>query len=432
VKGKRAHTTDSVALSGLVRDVTDAGDAVVETEERGIVMMRGALPGERVRVRVEETRRGVARGVLLALLTPSPDRIESPCALSERCGGCPLISLQLPAQHALKLERVRRAVAGLCAPAVDPDMASPGAAFAYRRRARFRYQRVGNGVVLGYFAHGSHRLIDVDACPVLEPSLDRALRELREVLAPTLTGSGEIEVAALAGDRVVAHVRCESAAPSAAYRAAEALAARASFAGVSLSVAEGAAARFGEATHSAAVGLDGAPVHAPSEGFSQVHAAANERLGSLVLELAESAGARVVELYAGHGNFTVLLAQHAQSLVAVEGNPASAAACRDNLRARDYSAARVIAADVAAARLPERCDVIVLDPPRAGAPQLASIVAKTQPERVVYVSCHMTTLSRDLRALYAAGYVADRVHAIDMFPQTAHVEAVVRMRRGAS
>jgi 23S rRNA (uracil1939-C5)-methyltransferase len=432
VKGKRAHATDGVVLAGLVRDVTDAGDAVVDTEERGIVMMRGGLPGERVRVRVEETRRGVARGVLLALLTPSPDRVESPCALSERCGGCPLISLKLPAQHALKLERVRRAVAGLCAPGVDPDMAAPGAAIAYRRRARFRFQRVGTGVVLGYAAHGSHRLIDVDTCPVLDPTLDRALRELREVLAPALTGSGEIEVAALAADRVVANVRCESAAPPAAYRAAEALAARAPFAGVSLSVAEGAAARFGEATGSATVGLDGASVHAPTEGFSQVHAAANERLGSLVLELAESAGARVLELYAGHGNFTVLLAQHAQSLVAVEGNPASAAACRDNLRARDYSAARVIAADVAAARLPERCDVIVLDPPRAGAPQLASIVAKTRAERVVYVSCHMTTLSRDLRALHAAGYVADRVHAIDMFPQTAHVEAVVRMRRGAS
>jgi 23S rRNA (uracil1939-C5)-methyltransferase len=432
VKSKRAQATDGVALSGLVRDVTDAGDAVVETEERGIVMMRGGLPGERVRVRVEETRRGVARGVLLALLTPSPDRIASPCALSERCGGCPLSSLQLPAQHALKLERVRRAVAGLCAPGVDPDMASPGAALAYRRRARFRFQRVGANVQLGYFAHGSHTLIDVDACPVLEPSLDRALQQLRAVLAPALTGSGEIEVSAFAAERVVANVRCESAAPPTAYRAAEALAARAPFAGVSLSVSDGAAARFGEVTGSAAVGLDGAPVHAPSQGFSQVHAAANERLGSLVVELAESNGARVLELYAGHGNFTVVLAQHAQSLVAVEGNPASAAACRDNLRAREYTAARVIAADVAAARLPERCDVIVLDPPRAGAPPLAGIVTKTRAERVVYVSCHMTTLQRDLRALHAAGYVADRVHAIDMFPQTAHVEAVVRMRRGAS
>jgi 23S rRNA (uracil1939-C5)-methyltransferase len=429
VKGKRVN--HGVTLSGLVRDVTDAGDAVVETAERGIVMVRGGLPGEQVRVRVEETKRGVARGTLLALLRPSPERIESPCVLSERCGGCPLISLSLPAQHTLKLERVRRAVAGLCAPGVDPNMEAVGEALGYRRRARFAFHQVGSSVVVGYFAHASHKLIDVDACPVLEPTLDRALREVRQLLAPELTGSGEIELTALAVDRVVASVRCERTSSPAAYRAAEALSARVPFVGVSLRVEDGAPARFGELA-SVASGLDGEPLQAPAEGFSQVHAAANARLGALVFELAEGTDARVLELYAGHGNFSVLLARQAQSLIAVEGNPASAAACRDNLRARGHGEARVIAADVASARMPERCDVIVLDPPRAGAPQLAAIVSRTRAERVVYVSCHMTTLSRDLRALHAAGFSADRVHAVDMFPQTAHVEAVVRMRRSGS
>jgi 23S rRNA (uracil1939-C5)-methyltransferase len=160
-----------------------------------------------------------------------------------------------------------------------------------------------------------------------------------------------------------------------------------------------------------------------------VNGAVNARLRQLVFELADARAARVLELYAGQGNFTLGLAEHAESLIAIESHRASADACRDSLRAHHYEHARVIAADVAAARLPERCDVIVLDPPRAGAPELAQLAARTRARTIVYVSCHMTTLGRDLRALHAVGFEADRVHALDMFPQTAHVEAVVRMRR---
>jgi 23S rRNA (uracil1939-C5)-methyltransferase len=83
-------------------------------------------------------------------------------------------------------------------------------------------------------------------------------------------------------------------------------------------------------------------------------------------------------------------------------------------------------------QLKERFDVVVLDPPRGGCPNLAALVDAARPRRVVYVSCHMTTLSRDLRALHANGFRADRVHVLDMFPQTGHVEAVVRMVRAPS
>ncbi|HEY2736561.1 MAG TPA: TRAM domain-containing protein, partial [Polyangiales bacterium] len=202
MKTKRAAATRDIALAGTVRDVTDAGDAVVDTEARGIVMVRGALPGERVRVRIDESRRGVARGTLLAIETPSPDRIESACALSDRCGGCPLIRLNLPAQRALKLERVKRAIGGLGASGVEPSFDEAGSAFAYRRRARLGFRKVGAGLVLGYFVHGSHRLIDVGSCPVLSPRLDRALATLREALSPSLTGSGEVELFELANEGV--------------------------------------------------------------------------------------------------------------------------------------------------------------------------------------------------------------------------------------
>jgi 23S rRNA (uracil1939-C5)-methyltransferase len=92
----------------------------------------------------------------------------------------------------------------------------------------------------------------------------------------------------------------------------------------------------------------------------------------------------------------------------------------------------VIASDVRVLQLKDRFDVVVLDPPRGGCPNLLALVKAARPQRVVYVSCHMTTLSRDLRALHAEGFVADRAHALDMFPQTGHVEAVVRMVRATT
>jgi 23S rRNA (uracil1939-C5)-methyltransferase len=433
VKAKRSESRKGprdVVLEGRVRDVSDAGDSVIETEQ-GIVMARGALPGEQVRVRVTDSRRGVLRGAVLGISSASPDRIEPQCGLSERCGGCPLMALTLDAQRALKLERVRRALVGVCAAGVVTQLEERGAPFGYRRRARFAWKQVGRSVVLGYHAHGSRQLIDVAACPVLEPALAQALLAVRSVLIPLLTGSGEIELSALDSDHVFASVRCDAVLPPESYRAAETLACTPPVVSVALRMNDGAPARFGSIVGSAR-GLDGAPLLTPAEGFSQVNAAVNTRLGELVLELAEAPGARVLELYAGQGNFSIGLAAQAESLIAVESNQASASACRDNLRARGYERARVIASDVATARVPDRCDVIVLDPPRGGAPELAGLAVRTRAQRVVYVSCHMTTLARDLRALHAVGFEADRVHALDMFPQTAHVEAVVRMRRVTS
>lgn len=411
-----------------MRDVTDSGDSVVETEA-GIVMVSGGLPGEQVRVRVESSRGGVARGSVDALLSRSPARIEASCGIAERCGGCPLMSLALDAQRALKLERVERAVSRVALPKVRAEFEPSPSALAYRRRARLHFRKLGSGTLLGYHAHHARQLVDVERCLVLEPALQTALELVRSALAPTLTGAGEIELSSLDATRVAITVRADAVQSPEAYRAAEALAGRAPISFAAVHVGEGAAAEFGERPESRA--SDGLPWLAPHGGFAQVNASVNARLREHVNTLAEPEDARVLELYAGHGNFTLGLSEHASALFAVEGDAAAADACRENLRARRRSNTRVTASDVRKLKLNDRYDVIVLDPPRGGCPELATIAAQARPERVVYVSCHMTTLSRDLRALRELGYAADRVLALDMFPQTGHVEAVVRMRKSA-
>jgi 23S rRNA (uracil1939-C5)-methyltransferase len=412
-----------------VRDVTDGGECVVETE-RGIVMVHGALPGERVRVRMTDKRGGVARGTLLTVLAPSPERVVPTCSIVDRCGGCPLMSLELNAQRALKLQHVERALTKVRDEGLNVELEAGASALGYRRRARFAFRTKG-GAALGYHAHASQQLIDLERCPVLEPALEAALTSVRAELLPSLAGSGEIELSSLDAEHVSVSVSCGANLAPDAYRAAEALAQRAPVVSVSLRIGELVPARFG--TPPALLrASDGLPLAAPLHGFAQVNAGVNALLGRRVVELAEAAGARVLELYAGHGNFTIALAAQASELLAVEGDAAAADACRENLRSRGCKHASVRASDVGQLQLKGRFDVIVLDPPRAGCAKLAALASAARPERIVYVSCHMTTLSRDLQALHALGYRADRALALDMFPQTGHVEAVVRMRRRAS
>lgn len=416
-------------LEGVVRDVTQQGAAVIETPQ-GLVLAPSALPGERVRVRVSARQKGVLWGEVERLLIASPDRIEPACALAGRCGGCPLMTLREPAQLRLKLDHVAAAVHGLCRDGVAPEMESVGPALGYRRRVRMSFRRVADRVLLGYRVHGSHQIVDAPRCPVLTPTLQGALARLRDRLLPELTGGGEIDLAQAAADAAVVHVECDAPLAPAAYRAAEALRTDDhSICGVTLRVQGGAPAVFGEPIQSSP-GADGQPLRAPATGFTQANGAVNARLCELVVQLAAPAGARVIELYAGHGNLTVALAPKAVELHAFELDAEAAEACRANLKARALSRVRVHTAD--ASNLGSElghAEVLVLDPPRGGAKGIAELAERVRPARIVYVSCHMTTLARDLRALARLGYRADRVHALDMFPQTAHVEAVVRMVR---
>src|SRR5262245_56475721 len=128
-------------LEGCVRDVAHGGDAVIETE-RGIVFARGALPGERVQVQLERKAGGAQRGKLLAVLEPPPDRVEPPCPIAERCGGCPLMALAPAAQARFKRERLQRMLEQRGFAGSVEWIASPQP-LGYRTRARLGWQRAG-------------------------------------------------------------------------------------------------------------------------------------------------------------------------------------------------------------------------------------------------------------------------------------------------
>lgn len=422
-------TTRIERVNGRVRSMAHGGEAAVETAV-GVVLVRGALPGEDVRIEVGEKRSGVRRGRLLEILgAPSPDRVESPCAVASQCGGCPLMGWSLAAQHEYKRQLVQHAVEGVSVEGVSVSLAPSGSDLGYRRRARLAWGREQGKVVIGYHGAGSRRVIGASSCVVLSPALSSVLPAIVSILGPALAGEGEIELTPGPNGTVCVSLTAEQGQAQAAYVACGELAKVAGVAGVALRAGGiGAAATWG-VLEQHVPGVDGQPLIGPAEGFSQANESVNARLVELVVELAEPEGAQLLELYAGHGNLTVALAPKAAQVSAVELDRELGKACQANLAARGITNVKVRVDAAEAGAKGATVDCVVLDPPRTGAKDAVAGIAARKPKRIVYVSCDPMTLRRDAQALAAAGYRVDRAHALDMFPHTAHVEAVVRFVR---
>jgi 23S rRNA (uracil1939-C5)-methyltransferase len=407
-----------------IGELSEEGEGRALSPDGRMVHVRGALPGERVRVDAVRPGR-VPRAALLAVLTASPDRVEAPCAVVARCGGCPLMIASAAAQVEAKRARVAAALAEV-APGIEIAIDTPHDRLAYRRRARLAFE----GGRIGYRGAAQHEVIDVDACVVLEPALAAALQTLRARVAPLLVGKGELKLGRAAGG-ATARIDATEAQPAGLYAALDAAVREGALAGAALWAGGASApARFG-VEHEEARDVDGRALIAPLGGFGQAHGAHNHALVSLALAWLAPEGQRVLELYAGHGNFSVPIAARATSLVAVElDGPASR--CLEANLARHGLVAQVIAAEAgpAAARIKRgTVDRVLLDPPREGAREAIAPLVALRPERIVYVSCRPESLAADLGRLTAGGYHVTAARALDMFPQTAHVETVVRLDR---
>jgi 23S rRNA (uracil1939-C5)-methyltransferase len=434
--------------------VVPSGDAVLETE-LGVVFARGGLVGETVRVQLDPKAGRLRRGRILSVLTPSPARVDPPCVYAERCGGCALMHATQDAQRALQLGFLRDALRKAGAPEeLEVRHTHSERTLGYRRRARLAFRaappRAAQGgrerarapAQLGFRRERSHDLVDIGECIVLAPELGQALTALRGTVLTLLEGEGEISLAVGHEGGVVVVIKTPLAQPPALYAACEALVqgARASteasaatrdsprIAGVALYVAGiTKPGLFGDAREWS-VGPDGALLEGTIGGFSQAHAEINRALVSRVVELAQTRDARVLELYAGTGNFSVALAPGAQSYTAVEQSPEAVRALRNNLGVRAL-AAKVVEGDVADKLSGPPVDVVVLDPPRTGAAGVLTALLARKPRRIVYVSCDPATLARDLGELLTRGYRLTWAEAFEMFPQTADLESVVLLER---
>lgn len=441
----------SLTLEAEIGELSPGGEGVAICAidgERRAVFVPGVLRSERVRAEVDLERRP-ARGRLLAVLEPSAARVAPPCAHVERCGGCDWMALA-PEEQA----REHAAIVGRLLGGAPPRSHPAARALGYRTRARVHAEAKRGRVLVGMYARRSHAPASVDTCVVLDPVLDRARGALAGWLEGA-TGRGEAQLAlGLPGEprRAVLELRWSGELPGAVFGRLERAVGAGELAGArvfsggapppagresrrrrgarSAPRFAGAPANIGDPTPFI-LAADGAPLRLAPGGFSQATEAGNALLARRVGELARAlAPGPCVELYAGAGNLTVLLARD-REVVAVEQDHDACEAARANLAARGLTA-RVVEADASAYPIPRATRLVVLDPPREGARAVAEALAARalagQPGRapaVVYVACDPPTLARDAKVLTAAGYVVRAVETFEMFPQTSHVETVV-------
>ena len=404
-----------------------------------VVFVRHALPGERVTAEITEQHRGYWRADAVEIHEPSPDRVTPPCPYARpgACGGCDLQHASGDAQLRWKTAVVKEQLTRLAGiPPEDQDRifvrveplpaaaATPGGAaesdagpdpqllLGWRSRVRYAIDAAGRP---GLLQHRSHQVVPIDRCLIAHP----AIQEL-DLLARTWPDTDALQVVATTGGDVAVLARPAgdptSLAPEDFGDAP---------AGGGLTRLSGPA----EVSENAV----GRAWRVPPEGFWQVHPAAAETLAGAVLEMLQPAAGEVTwDLYGGAGLFAAALAGRTGArTTVVESSPAGVAAARANLAG--LPAVEVVAAKVEAAltrrRIAGPVDLVVLDPPRAGAgAKVVRALTAAGPRAIAYVACDPAALARDLATFRAEGWEVVGIRAFDCFPMTQHVECVALLK----
>jgi len=351
------------------------------------------LPGDTLQVRIVRQTKSALWAEIDTVLEASPHRTRSACPHFGTCGGCTWGHLDYPTQAEWKQRIARDTLAHMGG--IDTEVAwieDPSLRLAYRTRAEFH----GDGKALGFYARGSHQIVDVEACPLCHRKLNTTLRQLRDIgLKGTVTVTANPE-----GEEVMVWTKFTQRRLKHRFPLAD-------------TPKDERRSRFL---------LDGVPI--VNGTFSQSSLLLNRLL---VREAHAMIGKPVslLDLYCGNGNLSLGLHEKIR-VVGMDHNrtavKAAKARHRGDYRPGDEAKMRKLLRK-------DEWDTVLLDPPRTGAKEIMETLAAAHARAIVYVSCDPATLARDLKILCAAGWRVTQAKAIDMFPYTPHVETLCRLER---
>ncbi len=420
------------------------------------VFVAGAAVGDDLTCVIIKAKPNYAIGKIQQILTPSEDRTPSDCSVFPRCGGCVFRHMTYEAELRHKEQRVRDSFARIGHLDVSVSPICGGARYNhYRNKAQYPVATLNGRLVAGFYAPFSHRVIGCRNCLLQPPEFENLLNVfarwaekykiptydertgrglLRHIYLRKAFGTGEIMVCAVInGERL--------------YKAQELTAAlRKADENVKTVLVN----RNNEDTN-VILGKENDVLYGPGYiedvlcgkrfrvsplSFYQVNHDQAERLYAKAAEFALAGGAdTVMDLYCGAGTIGLTMADQVEKLIGVEIVPEAVADAKVNAKLNDAKNAEFICGDAAKAAAVlnargEKPDAVILDPPRKGCDaSLLRTVAEMGPERIVYVSCDPATLARDCAVLDGLGYKVKEVCPFDLFPRTAHCEAVCKLLR---
>jgi 23S rRNA (uracil1939-C5)-methyltransferase len=427
----------------LLEKAVYGGDCLAHVDGKAVFVPL-ALPGETVAAHITENKRSFAKAELDQVLSASKDRVPPPCPHFGVCGGCHYQHAAYPAQLVLKQQILRETLtrAGVPFPAEIGHLGAQP--WEYRNRIRLALTSDGDGKIeLNYRSRRSHDLIAIETCPIAAPILVEVARKVADWLAAN-DDPAQISELELFTNHDAAQVLLtlftesnglDPAANLQAWLENLHAALPAQAAGLRLQLADGSltpqilAASGKTSLFYTAAGVEYQVDHG---AFFQVNRWLVDDFVALVLRDLP-AGQSAWDLYAGVGLFARPLSDRFAEVTAVESAPASLAALERNLAGTSGRAVAATTLDFLRRNRENReprPDLIVVDPPRAGlGDEITALLNAIATPELVYVSCDPTTLARDLRALTQERYRIETITLADMFPQTFHLETVVRLRR---
>ncbi|MFM1811153.1 MAG: hypothetical protein RLZZ336_91 [Cyanobacteriota bacterium] len=434
-----------ITITGLSHDGRGVG-----RHEGQVVFVPDLLPGERARVRFEHGSRGVLHGVCLERLSDSEQRRRPPCILAERCGGCSLQHLSYPGQLQGKALLLQQTLARIAQIELQPlPLISNGHELGYRNRAVIPLERAAGGSIkAGFYRKGSHRIVNMNHCPVLDPRLDALIAPIKADLEASgwpvdrhlQAGGGlrhlALRVAQHSDEVLITLISSRADLADGQVLAAHWMERWPEVVGVLLNIQpKPNNTLFGPRTellagrswlHERFCGLDFA---IGCDTFFQVNTLQAEAAVAQVLAALNPGGGLVVDAYCGVGAFSLPIAAAGHQVLGLELQDASIDLARRNASLNrlehncQFQAGPV--ANHLAAQLAMAAAVLV-DPPRKGLETAVRQALIEQPVgQLLYLSCDPATLARDLRELCGQGpYRLAALQPFDFFPNTSHVETL--------
>jgi tRNA/tmRNA/rRNA uracil-C5-methylase (TrmA/RlmC/RlmD family) len=364
--------------------------------EKLTVFVPLSVPGDVVTARITHLKKRTAFAEIVEIVTPGSERVVPPCPYFGTCGGCNFQQLDYQAQLTAKADIITDCLVRIGKLEPLPAISLIPSPREYDYRSRVRWQIDSSQRRFGYFRRDSNEVVDVAACPVLSPPLKRALENIRATLDwSNFFDNGE--VVAACGDEDRASMR--------------------SSVGI-------------EPADEIACTVLGEVYEFSAETFFQ----ANHLLLSDLIECAisDAAGETALDLYSGVGLFSIPLARKFANVISVEGDPRAVEFAKKNVKHANLSNLRVLRDGVGRflSQKPWEADFVLIDPPRSGTEKgVIDALISIGPSQISYVSCEPSILARDLRTLVDGGYRIESIKALDLFPQTHHVETVVRLTK---
>jgi len=387
--------------------------------------------GDKAWIKMVEKKKNYSIGKLSQLIDPSPWRINPPCPFFGQCGGCQWLHINDSIQINLKeeiLKEILKRIGGL--KEIPPITVTPSLqTYGYRARIQLKVK----GERMGYFQERSHRVVDIDHCPIAHPLVNQIISSLRKAPSSFFRMEEiEINVSPEQGKGVLI-LHPLSLHSGMKHFIKEFLQTHPILKGIAVTGKKGLTL-FGEPylTFTISSNQRGEKsvlrLRTSPESFFQVNLEQNQALIRTVLEFSDvNEGERILDLYAGVGNFTLPLAIASKEVWGVEESRAAVEDARSNAERNGIKNCNFMhggVEDILKHWDGGRPDLIILDPPRTGCKTVLDQVVRLEPKKIVYVSCEPTTFARDLRLFSERGFHLQRLSLVDMFPQTYHMEVV--------